>query len=266
MHKLKHTVAITLLFTLLFTWAILNAAIAGEEVEHRVSTVAETVAKKLHKAKEPLIRIPDATISGGQNSDHVANISTNAAGQSTNNSGQMASIVDNGFEVHIDQYLAWHDTYPEGWARLLKWGRAFLMGDWANMPPLPLDPAMIESCYIAYEGARWDAWIDFRGCRNSPFYGRGVEIARYLRSRGRSVANCLATLEVESTFGLGGSCYFGILYGNYANTIEGYCALLADNGVGNDPWEQACFWNMPGYPTYQNGFCKVVRTIEGWYP
>ncbi len=171
-----------------------------------------------------------------------------------------------GLGPSIDLYLAWEINYPEGFEDLTNWGRAFLQGDTANQPPLRLDPAMYQACLIAYEGHRWDCWLEYRDAVASPYYGRGVEIARYLYSRNRSVANCLATLEVESRFGLGGSIDFGILYQNYPNTVEGYCNLLDALGVGNDPAAQAWAWNSPGGQRYADGFCKVVRTIEGWYP
>lgn len=129
----------------------------------------------------------------------------------------------------------------------------------------------MKVCYWAF---KWDSWIGpFRGCWNSPFYGKGIDYVEYLFRRGRAWENCLATLEAESTFGLGGTCYYGILYGSYQNTLEGYCNLLDERGtpnnpndppVSNDPWEQACFWNMPGYPRYQEGFCRIVNTIKGW--
>jgi hypothetical protein len=120
---------------------------------------------------------------------------------------------------------------------------------------------------VIYNGFRWDSWIGVRGYwGRSPFYEKGISYCDYLFRRGRNWANCLATLEAESSCGVGGTCYFGILYGNYPNTIEGYCDLLDNHGVGNDAWEQSCFWNMPGYPNYQEGFCRIVSTLEGFWP
>jgi hypothetical protein len=176
-----------------------------------------------------------------------------------------------GIGPSIDLYLDWEMNYPEGFEDLTNWGRAFLQGDTANQPPLRLDPAMYRACLIAYEGHRWDCWLEYRDAVASPYYGRGVEIARYLYSRNRSVANCLATLEVESRFGLDSYLDFGILqrkvpFQNYPNTVEGYCTLLDALGVGNDPAAQAWAWNLPGGQRYADGFCRVVRTIEGWYP
>jgi len=172
-----------------------------------------------------------------------------------------------GLEPVIDIYLGWETTYPEGYANLERWGKAFALGDESNYPSLKIDPAMKAACEIASNAKLWDSWIAYRlGGRAhlSPFYNRGKEYAYYLWQKGRSVENCLATLEAESTYGLGGTIYYGILYGNYSNTLEGYCALLNDYNVSNDPWEQACFWNMPGYPRYQNGFCQIVNTIKGF--
>jgi hypothetical protein len=166
------------------------------------------------------------------------------------------------FTDNVDEYLEWKESCPPGYAHLVSTGRKVLKGEHTY----PMSPGFREAAITAYNGERWDCFIAWRGCTRSPFYGKGVEVVRYLRSHGRVWSNCLATLECESTYGLGGSIYFGILYGNYSNTIEGYCALLNDHGVSNDPWEQSCFWNMPGYPRYQNGFCNIVSTMEGFWP
>lgn len=167
-----------------------------------------------------------------------------------------------GLEPHIDIYLGWRETYPEGYANLIRWGGG-------EEPSLPLPYAMQVAAEIAYDGYRWDTWIEHRlGPRayRSPYYGRGPEYAYYLWKRGRPIENALATLEAESTYGLGGSIHFGILYGGYPNTIEGYCDLLDTWSNSNDPWAQACFWNMPGYPRYQQGFIKIVEAVKGWRP
>jgi hypothetical protein len=127
---------------------------------------------------------------------------------------------------------------------------------------------MADAFKVIYNGrVKWDGWIGpFRGCWNSPFYGKGVEYCEYLFRRGRAWENCLATLEAESTFGLGGTCYYGILYGSYSNTLQGYCDLLDDHGVSNDVWEQSYFWNSPGCPKYAEGMARIVNTIQSWYP
>ena len=167
-----------------------------------------------------------------------------------------------GIEPVMEIYLGWREAYPEGYARLIAWGRG-------EVPPRRLDPAMIEASRIAYDGYRWDTWIECRlGARasQSPYYGKGQECAYCLWKRGRTIENALATLEAESTYGLAGSLHFGILYGGYPNTLEGYCDLLDTWSKSIDPWEQACFWNMPGYPRYQQGFTKIAETMRGWRP
>jgi hypothetical protein len=167
-----------------------------------------------------------------------------------------------GIMPDIDIYLGWRERYPEGYARLVAWGRG-------ETSPLPLDPAMQEAARIAYNGLRWDSWIEHRlGGRaaQSPYYGRGLECAYCLWQRGRNIENALATLEAESTYGLGGSLYFGILYPGYTNTLEGYCDLLDTWSKSTDPWGQACFWNMPGYPRYQQGFTRIAEAAGEWRP
>jgi hypothetical protein len=52
----------------------------------------------------------------------------------------------------------------------------------------------------------------------------------------------------------------------HPNTLEGYCNYLDENGVSNDPYEQAWFWNAPGAPKYQESMIKFVTTVKGWYP
>ncbi len=168
----------------------------------------------------------------------------------------------NGIGPDIEIYLGWRERYPEGYARLVAWGRG-------ETPPLPLDPAMQEAARIAYNGLRWDSWIEHRlGGRaaQSPYYGRGLECSYYLWQRGRNIENALATLEAESTYGLGGTLHFGILYPGYSNTLEGYCDLLDTWSASTDPWQQACFWNMPGYPRYQQGFTRIAEAAGEWRP
>lgn len=162
----------------------------------------------------------------------------------------------------VDLYLRWEDTWPEGYANLIRWGRG-------EQPPLPVSEAKLIAAEIAYDGYRWDTWIAHRlgpRAEQSPYYGLGKECARYLRQRGRTIENALATLEAESTYGLGGSLHFGILVPGYPNTLEGYCDLLDTWSDSNDPWAQACFWNMPGYPRYQQGFVRIVEAIKSWRP
>lgn len=130
----------------------------------------------------------------------------------------------------------------------------------------PMSQGYQVAADIFYAAWKWERWLEFRGACGSEYYGQGIEAVTYLVSRGRSWENCLATLECESTYGLGGSIDFGILYDNYPNTLEGYCDLLNDYHVTNDPWGQAMFWNEPGYPTYQEGFVRIVETIKGWRP
>ena len=127
---------------------------------------------------------------------------------------------------------------------------------------------MADAFRVIYSAFKWDGWIGpFRGCWGSTFHGAGLDYCEYLFRRGRSWENCLATLEGESTFGLGGTCYYGMLGGTgHPNTLQGYCDYLDENGVSNDPWEQACFWNMPGYPKYQEGFSRIANTLKNWCP
>jgi len=126
---------------------------------------------------------------------------------------------------------------------------------------------MADAYKVIYNSFRINGWIGpYRGCWNSPFYGKGLKYAEYLFRRGRAWENWLATLEFESTFGLGGTCYYGILYKDYSNTVEDYCNLLDDHNVSNDPNEQAWFWNDPGCPRYADNMVKFVNTVRNWYP
>lgn len=261
MHRLKQTVAILILVTLLLSWGLVTALIQGAEVEQvgeRVSAIGANCYYFLAARKtKPVIKVetgpgvpPDRTICLEKMTRDIKNGHTASAGYPC-------------IDIHVDQYLAWTG---EGYTKLVAWGRALTMG---YPPPgmlMPTDPALIEACYIAYAGAKWDAWIAFRGCTSSPFYGRGKEIARYLRSRGRGIELCLSCLEAESTYGLGGSCYFGILYGNYPNTVKGYCDLLDDHGVADDPYSFSRFWNSPGGSRYADGINRLYTTIKNWWP
>jgi len=188
-------------------------------------------------------------------------------GEITVLTAQMAS----GEDMYASTLQVYHD-HPELQIRMRSWGRYLLENDldhaFAPAPGIPWLGAgdMADALKDVYNGCRWDGFIALQGCERSMFHGVGLEYCRYLRERGRAWENCLATLYAESTYGLGGSIHYGILYGNYPNTLQGYCDLLQDHGVSNDPWEQSCFWNMPGYLRYQNGFLKIVSTIEGFWP
>lgn len=235
---------IALFFSLLLIWALAHALIAAAENDQH------DIGRKVTQSIESYVKAAGEV-------EIAPVVVVHPPGY--------AGVVSRNLVPELENYLRWKTTYPEGYVRLLQLGREYLQGT-ANYPLYAHDAAMVEAALIAYEGARWDCYIHLRGCASSPYYGRGAEIAKYLYSRGRAVANCLATLEVESTFRLGGTVDFGILYGNYPNTVEGYCDLLDDYGVSNDPNAQAWFWNSPGCPRYADGYCRVVHTIETFWP
>jgi len=247
--KLPTALGAAIFLTLLLSYAVLTAAAQGMEVEKIGIRVTNIINNHIEVMSSFKVTCPEIKT---QNSLHIA-------------SGVDTIVATSGQKVQqnrIDGLLTPGAISEKSYQHLVATGRAVLRGDFTY----PMSDEYREAAIIAYEGERWDCWIHLRGYTNSPYYGRGVEIAKYLHARGRAVENCLATLEVESTFGVASTCHFGILYGNYPNTVEGYCDLLDDYEVSNDPWEQSCFWNMPGYPRYQNGFCRVVETIEGFWP
>lgn len=133
-------------------------------------------------------------------------------------------------------------------------------------PTYPMSQGYQVAADIFYAGWKADRWLECRGAAASEYYGRGLEVVSCCVSRGRCWENLYACLECESTYGLGGSIDFGILYGNYPNTIQGYCDLLDMLHCSNDPWEQAYAWNEPGGDNYASGFCRIVETIKEYRP
>lgn len=177
-----------------------------------------------------------------------------------------------GLDPHIDIYLGWREKYPEGYANLMKWGKAFSMGDEANYPPLLLDPAMREACFIAYDGARWDAALDMFNRRGSPYYSKGRDIVRYLRKRNRDWYSALTIMEFESTCGIaGGSNDMGILDGRFQpGNIYNYCDYL-------DWWQTNTFGytsnELPkimmvynDHESYRSNFYEMATNLKNWYP
>lgn len=245
-HRFKQVLAGAMFLTFLLSWGVLQAGIAGEE--NRQIRIREVEIKPGVEASK--IVCPEKETRVLESGTDVPKAGTDVSQTSQKQHGAEPD------------YLHTYPSNPQAYQHLVATGRAVLRGEHTH----PMSDAFREDAIIAYEGERWDCWIAFRGYTHSPYYGRGVEISEYLHGRGRSIANCLATLEVESNFGCGGSIDFGILYGNYPNTVKGYCDLLDAYGVGNDPNAQAWFWNSPGCPRYARGFCRVVNTIENWWP
>lgn len=159
-----------------------------------------------------------------------------------------------GLDPHIDIYLSWEENYPEGYARLVRWGKAFAMGDEANYPSLQIDPAMYEASIIAYDQLRWKGMIHLRGCGRSPYYDRAEECVRYLRSRGRDWWTALAIMELESTYGTDPLARndFGVCDGSFDMNydLKGYCDYLYYYQVVN-----------PGAMGYCGGFSNELENI-----
>lgn len=70
------------------------------------------------------------------------------------------SYFPRGLQPLIDIYMGWKELYPEGYANLVRWGKAYAEGDTTNQPSLVIDPAMKEACRLAWEAERWEGMKD----------------------------------------------------------------------------------------------------------
>jgi hypothetical protein len=176
-----------------------------------------------------------------------------------------------GLDPLIDIYLGWEDKFPEGYANLVKWGRAFTMGDSANYPLFALDPAMFESCIIAYDSARLRCFLDMYNRKSSPYYGDEIATVRYLRQHNRDWYSMIAICELESTCGMGSSNHFGILDGEFSRgKLEDYIGYLHKwqmrkfDCESNDLTKIAQVYN--DHAEWRSNFYQLAGDLRTWYP
>ncbi len=121
-------------------------------------------------------------------------------------------------------------------------------------------------CVDWYWGERIDNWLE-ASRPGSPLIGYGYEIARRMREAGLDLRNALATLELESTCGLGSSNYFGIvcygLAGGFSEQLGQYIEILsrAQAQRGPDPYGLAGFYNCDR-PAYCTNWQEIFYSVR----
>ncbi len=101
-----------------------------------------------------------------------------------------------GIQPVMEIYLGWRERYPEGYARLVAWGRG-------EVPPRQLDPAMIEASRIAAAGQNIDDYMAH--WPHSPLGGYGQDFAYAGWKYGVNPYLLIALTAAESTFATDGS-------------------------------------------------------------
>lgn len=101
-----------------------------------------------------------------------------------------------GIQPVMEIYLGWRERYPEGYARLIAWGRG-------EVPPRQLDPAMQEASRIAAAGQNIDDYMAH--WPHSPLGGYGQEFAYAGWRHGVNPYLLIALTAAESTFATDGS-------------------------------------------------------------
>lgn len=143
-----------------------------------------------------------------------------------------------GMEWNIENYLGWKTLYPEGYANLIRWGRG-------EIPPLQLDPPMIEACKIAAAGQNIDEYLaHYPG---SPLGGHGLDFARAGYTWGINPYLLVGLTAAESTFAMDGA-----LSRNNHNAW----GMLGPNKTGIACQGGACWW--PDWPSAIDGAAYFV--------
>ena len=147
-----------------------------------------------------------------------------------------------GFSWNVENYLAWRERYPEGYARLVAWYRG-------EPCPLQLDPPMVQAIELAGVGADIDEYLARRG---SPLAGFGLEFALAGYRYGLNPFLLVAVAGAESTFATNGAL---------SRTNHNAWGMLGPNAftrqAGIPIHNGACWW--PDWPTAIEGACRFMN-------
>lgn len=185
-----------------------------------------------------------------------------------------AAIVDGKycFIDNVDEYLNWkYVASPQSYQHLINCGRILVQG--GELTGTATD-AFKEAAIIAYDGYRFDGVFEMWGRTRSPYYGHGVEVVKYLRSRGRDWYTAIVIMEFESTCALDplarndfGVCDSSI---DMSWDLKGYCDYLDKwqmktfNCLSNDFYKIMQVYN--DYTDYRNRFYAAAGSLKNWYP
>jgi hypothetical protein len=136
-----------------------------------------------------------------------------------------------GFAWNVENYLAWRELYPEGYAQMVRWYRG-------EPCPLQLDPPMVQAVELAGVGADIDEYLARRG---SPLSGYGLEFAKAGYDWSVNPFLLVAVAGAESTFATNGSL---------SRTNHNAWGMLG-SCPGVEHVNGACWW--PDWPTAIDG-------------
>ena len=171
---------------------------------------------------------------------------------------------------------------PETREDYINWGRYLelnniTMAHAPSNPGIPVSASMEAAIALrdVYNSHRVTLWIQGRvyGYENSPYWHptASLRFVKYIRERGRSWENALATMEIESTFGLGSYWnHYGILwrqeclYPSWYENTQHYCNYLDNFGATNDPLDHARKYN--DHEVYWITFCDLVKQVHEFKP
>lgn len=252
------TLALAISLSLLRRWQEAERARleAREKAEEAQRQAAET-REKLDRLKQwmgelglPILVETEKPAADGEGDPPAPEEATpasdySAAGQIIPNS--YGKVVANqwfprGIEPVMEVYLGWRETYPEGYARLIAWGRG-------ESPPLAIDPAMQEAAKIAAAGQEIDDYL--ARWPRSPLAGHGLEFAHAGWEHGINPYLLIALAAAESTLATDG---------NYWMTNHNAWGMLGPNSftiqAGIPVHNGACWW--PDWPTAIDGAARFL--------
>jgi len=148
-----------------------------------------------------------------------------------------------GIQPTMEIYLSWKDRYPEGYARLIAWGRG-------EVPPLPIDPAMAEASRIAAAGQNIDDYMAH--WPHSPLGGYGQEFAYAGWRHGVNPYLLIALTAAETTFATNGST---------VKLHNAWCMKGPQHQLGIPAVGGWCSW--PDWPTAIDG---AARFLNHYWP
>jgi hypothetical protein len=148
-----------------------------------------------------------------------------------------------GIQPVMEIYLGWKDRYPEGYARLIAWGRG-------EVPPRQLDPAMIEASRIAAAGQNIDDYMAH--WPHSPLGGYGQEFAYAGWRHGVNPYLLISLTAAETTFATNGST---------VRLHNAWCMKGPQPQLGIPAVKGWCSW--PDWPTAIDG---AARFLNHYWP
>jgi hypothetical protein len=128
----------------------------------------------------------------------------------------------------VDTYLNYRNSSPQSYEHLVDGGRRLEFGETVNAHT----PEYGDAMEIAYGAQRVVTFTTLRGFSNSSFANLDFALlfVRIMHDNNRDYEMALVMAELESTYGLGSSNYFGVCDPNYmgsgVSSIYGYCGYL----------------------------------------